>query len=58
MMPSLVARTRLDVKNNIVVASALTTAIMLIGFVHAPVIPVIAGAAIACAWTLWRAGGN
>ncbi len=58
MMPSLVARTRLDVKNNIVVASALTSAIMLIGFVHAPVIPVVAGAALACAWTLWRVSGS
>ncbi len=58
MMPSLVWRSRLDVKNNIVVAATLTSVIMLVGFVHAPVMPVVAGAAIACAWTLWRAGGN
>ena len=47
-----------DVRNNVVVAAALTSVIMLVGFVHAPVIPVIAGAALACAWTLWRASGT
>jgi len=47
-----------DVRNNVVVAAALTSVIMLVGFVHAPAIPVIAGAAFACAWTLWRASGT
>ncbi len=47
-----------DVRNNVVVAAALTSVIMLVGFVHAPMIPVIAGAALACAWTLWRASGT
>jgi hypothetical protein len=48
----------LAVRNNLVVAAALTSVIMLVGFVHAPVMPVVAGAAIACALTLWRASGG
>ncbi len=40
---------------NVVVASALTSVILLVGFVHAPVMPVVTGAAVACAWALWRA---
>ena len=43
---------------NLVVAAAITAVIMLVGFVHAPVMPVVTGAAIACAWTLWRASGT
>ena len=48
----------IGVNTNMVVAAALTSVIMLVGFLHAPVIPVIAGAALACAWTFWRANGR
>jgi len=43
---------------NVVVAAALTSIIMLVGFLHAPVMPGVGGAAIACAWTLWRVSGG
>ena len=45
-------------QRNFVVVSALMSAMFMVGFVHAPAMPVIAGAAIACAWTLWRSGGG
>jgi hypothetical protein len=35
-------------------ASAALCAIFLIAFVHAPVVPVIAGATLASGWALWR----
>jgi hypothetical protein len=44
----------MDVKPQIVVAAGLLSAILMIGFVHAPVVPVVAGAAIACIWYLLR----
>jgi hypothetical protein len=47
-----------SVHRNFVIASALTSVIFLVGFVHAPVLPVIAGAALACAWALWRVSGS
>jgi hypothetical protein len=40
------------VHRNFVIVSTLTSVIFLVGFVHAPVMPVIAGAALACAWAL------
>ena len=46
----------MNTQRNFAIASALTTAIFLLGFVHAPVMPVIAGAALAGAWALWRSG--
>ena len=38
---------RTEVNSNLIVAAALTSVIMLVGFVHAPLMPVVAGAAIA-----------
>jgi hypothetical protein len=42
------------VPKNLIVAAALTSVIILIGFVHAPVIPTLTGAALACVLTVWR----
>ncbi|MBI3770620.1 MAG: hypothetical protein HY271_19295 [Deltaproteobacteria bacterium] len=42
-------------KRNFVVAAGLMSVIFMIGFVHAPVLPVAAGAALACVWMVWRA---
>jgi hypothetical protein len=53
-MPSLHAETSM-VKRDFVVAAALLTVIFMIGFVHAPVLPVVAGAVLTCAWMFWRA---
>jgi len=53
-----VTTVRTEVNSNLIVAAALTSVIMLVGFVHAPLMPVVAGAAIACGWTLWRTSGN
>jgi hypothetical protein len=40
---------------NIRLAAALSAAIVLIGVVGAPVVPVMIGATVAYGWLLWRA---
>jgi hypothetical protein len=51
---SATAHGEMDVKPQIVVAAGLLSAILMIGFVHAPVVPVVVGAALACIWYLLR----
>jgi hypothetical protein len=48
------ARPRL-MRDDVLLAAALMTTIVLIGFVHAPAAPVIVGASIAYLWFSWRA---
>ena len=38
-----------------VVAAAASVALLLIGYFGAPLVPVVLGAALACAWGWWRA---
>ena len=52
---SAAVRGGLAMNTNFALASASLCAIFLIAFVHAPVVPVIAGATLACGWPLWRA---
>jgi len=37
------------------VAAAASAAVLLVGFFGAPLVPVVMGAAVACAWLVWRA---
>jgi len=37
------------------VAAAASAAMLLVGFFGAPLVPVVMGAAVACAWLVWRA---
>jgi hypothetical protein len=37
------------------IAAAVSAAVLLVGFFGAPLVPVLAGAAVAGAWLVWRA---
>jgi len=37
------------------VAAAASAAVLLVGFFGAPLVPVVMGAVVACAWLVWRA---
>ena len=43
---------------NFPIAAALTAVIMLVSIAHAPVIPAVIGASLACAFALWRGSGG
>ena len=45
-------------KLQVVVAAALMSVIMMVGYVHAPVMPVVAGASLACVWYLLGTHGG
>jgi len=36
------------------IAAAVSAAVLLVGFFGAPLVPVAVGAALACAWLVWR----
>lgn len=37
-----------------VIAGAITAALLLVGYFHAPLVPVAAGAVLVCGWRWWR----
>jgi hypothetical protein len=40
------------------VAAVLVTAVLLVGYYRAPLVPVAMGVAVAGAWVWWRRGGG
>jgi hypothetical protein len=48
----------ITVRDQAILAAGLMGIIVMVGFVHAPVVPVVIGSALACAVYFWRERGG